>query len=217
MTDERQPGEAPDESRRDIFAAELAGEPGPDGLNPVASEIGGWISRALEFLRARSRRKKGIPPAHEPTRGSILAGQATATAVGALEGKLRSTSLDGLLKEAHILDAYASARQKNAEAERQEVETEKLRQDLAFQRLERVIALCEKAGAKVELVQSPGGGIAITIGARLVGELPELSGPEESDGPLLFGPFAKLGTVSDAEASPTEPPAQPGDGAKGSA
>jgi hypothetical protein len=175
MTDQRQAWERPEENaERDVFLAELVGEPGPDGRNPVAREIGGWITRVIESIRAKIRRHRSLPPSFEESRASVVAGQATTTAVAALEGKLRSTSLDGVLKEAYILEAYANARLKNAQAEKQEAETEKLRQDMAFARLERVIALCESHGTPVKVIPQPGGRLAVSIGENLMSEFLEL-------------------------------------------
>jgi len=176
-----------DEENGDVFAAELEGEPGPEGANPVAREIGGWIARAIESVRDKLRRRKGLPPTAEPSQGSVVAERATATAVGALEGKLKSSSLEGVLKEASILDAYASARQKNAEAEKTEVETSKLRQDMAFERLERVIELCERLGAPVKLVELPNGHWGIAAGNRVITDLPDEIGLGEAASLLILG------------------------------
>jgi len=99
--------------------------------------------------------------------------------VGALEGTLKGKSLEGALKEAQILDAYASARQKNAEAEKLETEVELMRQQGAFERLERTIALMERLGAPVSLAQTETGQLAIVVGDSLVGEVPKLSATTE--------------------------------------
>lgn len=188
---------------RDIFAAELVRDPGPDGRNPVATEIGGWLSRTIESVRAAFRRKRGKTPAEEPAPGSILAGKATATAVGAIEGTLKGKSLDGALKEAQVLEAYASARQKNAEAVKLEAEAEKLKQDAAFERLERAIALIERLGAPVGLARLPGGGLAVTVGDRLVGELPDINAGDLPEGLVTSGTTEAAPT---GEPSPTAPP-----------
>jgi hypothetical protein len=175
----RQSWEASDEPEsRDIFAAELVGDAGNDGQNPVASEIGNWIERGIERVRARIREWSGESPASAPSQGSVITGKATATAVGALEGTLKGKSLEGAFKEAQILEAFATARQRNAEAAKLEAEArkltaeeEKLRQDAAFERLENVVALLERLGAPVGLAKLPGGDLAITVGETLLAPL----------------------------------------------
>jgi hypothetical protein len=183
---DRQPWERPEEPEcRDIFAAELIRDPGPEGQNPVASEIGTWVYSVIERLRARFGKHKSPESVESQARGSVIAGTATATAVGALEGTLKGKSLEGALKEAQILETYASARQKNAEAEKLEVETEHLRQEAALDRLERTISLIQSLGAEVGIARTPNGELAITVGETLVGELPGLSAPVETLGGLI--------------------------------
>lgn len=198
--------EAPGENERDIFAAELVGEAGSKGHNPTTPEMGNWVARAIRlrnpvaqaaghsvsriigWLHGILRRIRGQTPAEQPILGSSLGGSATATAIGALEGTLASKSLDGTLKEAQILDAYATARQKNADAIKLSVETEKLRQEMAFERLERVIELCERLGAPVRLAHTPSGRLAITVGEGLIGEIPDISPVTE---PMSFTLFSE--------------------------
>jgi hypothetical protein len=176
MTRQRQPWESPEEPEtRDVFAAEMVGDPGPDGLNPVSSEIASWVSSVIEALRARIRKRPDQEAKEPAARGSVLAGAATATALGALEGTLKGKSLDGELKEAQILDAYATARQKNADAEKLEAETALIRQEAAFDRLERTVALLERLGTPVNLAMTASGQLAIVVGEQLVAEFPELT------------------------------------------
>jgi hypothetical protein len=187
-----------DEPTRDIFTAELESLPGIGGELPVASEVGGMVEWAVNEVRRwfRKDRKADL----SPSRVGPVARSATQTAVGALEGTLKSKSLDGELREAQVLDTYASIRQRNASSKREEAEALKLeaeavklqaeaeqiraqtrieREERALIRLLEVISKIENAvGAPVNIVYEPNGRVIITVGEGLT------SRPDEFDGSL---------------------------------
>jgi len=170
---ERNPWESPDDdtAEQEIFTAELVGEEGPDGRNPVAGYVAGFVARCVERIRQGIAERAG-KQSPAPNLAAGIVGSATETAIGALEGTLKGKSLDGALKEAQIVATYAEAREKNAVAAKAEAEAEKVRQDTAMERLERAVELIEKVGGVVHLATFPDGRIGIVVGDGLVGELP---------------------------------------------
>lgn len=168
------PSEAQADNRRDVSVLELTAVPGRHGELPWASSST-WLRRVLQQFH-----KLVLTPRNPPT-FATSAGEMVSVA-GAIEGNVKHrVSLDGVLKQAEIERAYAEARAKNAEAERLEMETARLRQDLAFERLKRSLELFEKLGVPVNLVTLPDGRTAIAVGEALVSSLTEEGLPAIAD------------------------------------
>jgi hypothetical protein len=114
----------------------------------------------VRWAWTRLGRGDAPPSDEELAQASSFAGDAVATAVGAIEGTLKGKSLEGALKEAQILEAYASARQKNADAEKLEaeasklrMETEKLRQDILMERMERLLRVQSRIAGTIPVAE----------------------------------------------------------------
>lgn len=157
-----------DQPARDVLAVRMTPVPGPSGVNPVAEMLAQEVAAALERLdqnRAQSG-SAGVP-------GLVSEGlpMLTATAVGALEGTLKSKSLDGALKEAQILAAYGEARERNANAEKLEAEAELARIAVARARLELALEKCRAFGVDPALALVTGGTAGLVLGEGLAAQV----------------------------------------------
>jgi len=153
-----------DEPARDVFSAQLTRRPGPGGQNPVAQMLADEVASALRALSERRTEKDKAPLSRLMTDGLP---SLTATAIGAIEGTLKSKSLDGALKEAQILAAYADARQKNAAAENLEADTDLKRLAAARERLSLALEACKAFGVDPAIALA-GDDPAIALGDGLI-------------------------------------------------
>jgi len=183
---------------REVLSVRLVGDPGRSGRNPLARHLGALVTRGLDYLRRRwaLRRGQEAPP---PGAAAEMMGSAAETAIGALEGTLKGRGLDGVLKEAQIEFAYAEAREKNAAALKAEAETEKIRQDAALERFERIVELIQKVGGTVNLVTFPDGRIGLVVGDGLVAEIP--LEPGELSLPAVPSPALEAQGADDASSA----------------
>lgn len=147
---------------RDILSLILQGQKGISGANPAAHLIGEMMRAALADMAAKEEQAGEHPISSEMR--AVLA-QATETALGAVEGKLRKASLEGALKEAEILKLYAEMRTDNAAAAKIEAETEAIRIANARARLEAAL-FAVKAFAELNVAIS-GNGVEIITGDEM--------------------------------------------------
>lgn len=80
--------------------------------------------------------------------------------------------MEGALKLAQIEEHYARAREANANAAAREQETERARQQAAWENLERLVTLIQTLGAEIKIAQLPDGRLGILIGTELAAPLP---------------------------------------------
>jgi hypothetical protein len=157
--------DAPDEGpERDVFAARLTPLPGPGGVNPAAAYLAQVVADALTSL-SEKRTQEGKPALSTGLTHAIPS--LTQSALGAVEGTLKSKSLDGALKEAQILAAYAETRERNANAVKLEAEAELALIAIARARLEMALEACKAFGVDPALVFAPGPTPTLVLGAGL--------------------------------------------------
>jgi hypothetical protein len=139
----------PGEPETEIFAATLIeGEVRADHhvRSRLTLRLADAVARCSRWLRG----SVGSSESSETDQFVSTTHDATTLAVGALTGKLEGQSLEGELKRALIEQAYADARQKNAEARR-------IEQEVAFERVTRALELCERLGVPVKVTFNPDG------------------------------------------------------------
>jgi hypothetical protein len=168
------PEEQPD---RDVFAARLTPLPGPTGINPLAELLAAEVQATLRSLDEKRGDAGKQPLPQAVTKGLP---HLTATALGAVEGTLTSKSLDGELKKAQILAAYAEARERNANADKAEAEAEQARIAAARDRLALVLETLRAVGVDPAVALSKNDVFAVLLGdglsAPLAAAAMELSG-----------------------------------------
>jgi hypothetical protein len=160
----RDPEAEHDASEREVLGARMTPVSGPQGVNPVAELLAREVAEALENLNARriNANKEKVPDLLREGLPSL-----TSTAAGAIEGTLKSRSLDGELKQAQILATYAEARERNAHAEKLEAEAELARINAARVRLEAALETCRMFGVDPLVALGVGGIPTIVLGAGL--------------------------------------------------
>lgn len=135
--------------------------------NSVADALAAAVGHLFDKIQQQDEPEEAAPrPEIEHPVKTVLK-EATATAVGAVEGTLKSKSLDGALKLAQIEETYARIRATNAQAELAEAQAAQVREDIAWQRLERALELVKALGGDVSIVRLPDGRPGITIGNGL--------------------------------------------------
>jgi hypothetical protein len=134
------------------------------------------VAQALQNLSERRSNagKSGIPDVVREGLPSL-----TSVAVGAVEGTLKSRSLDGELKQAQILAAYGEARERNANAEKLEAEAELARIAVARARLEAALDACKAFGVDPVVALSASNAPALVLGLGLAEERDSSSAPTQ--------------------------------------
>jgi hypothetical protein len=174
---------------QEVVAADLREDPYRTALrNNVADALAAAVGHLLDKIQQRD--EPGPPAARTEDHSvkSVLR-EATATAVGAVEGTLKSKSLDGALKLAQIEETYARIRATNAQTELAQAQAAQVREDMAWQRLERAVELVKALGGEVSIIRLPDGRPGITVGHGLAEQekLVVQSDIDQSDAPTGLG------------------------------
>jgi hypothetical protein len=173
-------------AEQELIAAGLQEDPSRAALrNNVADALAAAVGHLLDKIQQRDEPGPPAAQSEKDTPIKAVLKEATATAVGAVEGTLKSKSLDGALKLAQIEETYARIRATNAEAELAHAQATQVREEMAWQRLERTIELVKALGGEVAITRLPDGRPGITIGHGLTAheELVAQSDTEQSDAP----------------------------------
>lgn len=168
-------GDQPD---RDLLAACLTPVPGPAGVNPIAELL---ASEVADVLRDLSANRTGAGKAALPSTLTEGLPALTATALGAVEGTLRSKSLDGALKEAQVVATYEEARERNANAAKLQAEADLARIQAARARLALALEACRAFGVDPVTALGASGSPAVVLGEGLIGtpQLPQIASTAE--------------------------------------
>jgi hypothetical protein len=169
----------------DVFAANLVEDrtAGSPTQNHVADALAAAVGHCFDRITARENQSDEITS--ESTLKVTLQ-EATSVAVGALEGKLKASSLDGALRQAQIVESYAKARESNALAALHQTQNAQIQQEMAWQQLEKTIGLIQSLGGSVSLIRLPDGRFGLTIGGDLAAELPFGAGSQRQDQDRIY-------------------------------
>jgi hypothetical protein len=167
----RRDGEADEGDEIDVFAANLVEDRTADSSteNHVADALAAAVGHCFDRITTRQNESDGTP---SESAVKVTLQEATSVAVGALEGKLKASSLDGALRQAQIVESYAKARESNALAALHHTQNAQVQQEMAWQQLEKTIGLIQSLGGSVSLIRLPDGRFGLTIGGDLAAELP---------------------------------------------
>lgn len=169
----------PDEPpERDVFAARLTPVPDATGINPVAELLAAEVRSALLSLSDK-REQEGKPAFPESLTKGLP--NLTSTALGAVEGTLTSKSLDGELKRAQIVAAYAEARERNANAAKAEAEAQQVRIAAARERLALVLETFRALGVDPAVAMTTSGLFGVLLGEGLSTPLAETTAPPQAE------------------------------------
>jgi hypothetical protein len=158
---------------QEVIVADLREDPYRTALrNNVADALATAVGHLFDKIQQRAEPEQPAAGAETDHPVKAVLKEATATAVGAVEGTLKSKSLDGALKLAQIEETYARIRATNAEAELAQAQAAQVREDMAWKRLERALELVKALGGEVSIVRLPDGRPGITVGNGLAA--PEL-------------------------------------------
>jgi cation diffusion facilitator CzcD-associated flavoprotein CzcO len=155
-------------AEQEVVVAELREDPYRTALrNNVADALAAAVGHLLDKVQQKDAAEPSAENIQKDGPVKAVLKEATATAVGAVEGTLKSKSLDGALKLAQIEETYARIRATNAQAELAHAQAVQVREDMAWQRLERAIELVKALGGEVSITRLPDGRPGITIGHGL--------------------------------------------------
>lgn len=157
-------------SEQEVVVAALREDPHRTALrNNVADALAAAVGHLFDKIQQRDEAAPPQASAEKDSPVKAVLKEATATAVGAVEGTLKSKSLDGALKLAQIEETYARIRATNAQVELAHAQAAQVREDIAWQRLERAVELIKALGGEVSIIPLPDGRPGITIGHGLAG------------------------------------------------